>query len=96
MSLPGFSIDSGLALLTQGELTIVSGAPRGGYGGQVTFLHQDPSAEENLSVELVLSGPSLASSYGYDVAVVDLNNDGYVPFQVVSASYSQQIQQKLF
>lgn len=73
----GFSIDSGLALLRQGELTIVSGAPRGGYSGQVTFLRQDPLAEENLVVELVLSGPSLASSYGYDVAVVDLNSDGW-------------------
>lgn len=96
MFLPGFSIDSGLALLRQGELTIVSGAPRGGYGGQVTFLRQDPLADDNLSVELVLSGPSLASSYGYALAVVDLNSDGYVQFQVTYASYSQQIQQKLF
>lgn len=83
MCLPGFSIDSGLALLRQGELTIVSGAPRGGYSGQVTFLSQDLLAEENLSVELVLSGPSLASSYGYDVAVVDLNSDGYVQFHLL-------------
>ncbi|XP_075868420.1 integrin alpha-6-like [Nelusetta ayraudi] len=73
----GFSIDSGLALLRQGELTIVSGAPRGGYSGQVTFLSEDPEAIQNLSVELVLSGPSLASSFGYDVAVVDFNNDGW-------------------
>lgn len=73
---PGFSIDSSLALLRQGELTIVSGAPRGGFSGQVTFLRQDPLAEENLSVELVLSGPSLASSFGYDVSVLDLNSDG--------------------
>lgn len=76
MCLPGFSIDSSLALLRQGELTIVSGAPRGGYSGQVTFLCQDPVAKENLAVELVLSGPGLASSYGYDVTVVDLNSDG--------------------
>lgn len=72
----GFSIDSGMALLRQGELTIVSGAPRGGYSGQVTFLKADPRVKTNLSVEFVLSGPGLASSFGYDVAVVDLNADG--------------------
>uniref|UniRef100_A0A671Y097 Integrin alpha-2 domain-containing protein n=1 Tax=Sparus aurata TaxID=8175 RepID=A0A671Y097_SPAAU len=74
---PGFSIDSGLALIRKGELTIVSGAPRGGYSGQVTFLKADPVAKQNVSVELVLSGPGLASSFGYDVAVVDLNSDGW-------------------
>ncbi|XP_037636914.1 integrin alpha-6-like [Sebastes umbrosus] len=73
----GFSIDSGMALVRQGELTIVSGAPRGGYSGQVAFLKADPVAQRNLSVELVLSGPGLASSFGYDVAVVDLNGDGW-------------------
>lgn len=73
---PGFSIDSGMALIRKGELTIVSGAPRGGYSGQVAFLKADPVTQTNLSVELVLSGPGLASSFGYDVAVVDLNGDG--------------------
>uniref|UniRef100_A0A8D0DFP2 Uncharacterized protein n=1 Tax=Sander lucioperca TaxID=283035 RepID=A0A8D0DFP2_SANLU len=77
---PGFSTDSGMALIRQGELTIVSGAPRGGYSGQVTFLKADPVAQRSLSVELVLSGPGLASSFGYDVAVVDLNGDGYVKY----------------
>ncbi|KAM8732326.1 integrin alpha-6-like isoform 2-T2 [Acanthopagrus schlegelii] len=73
----GFSIDSGLALIRKGELTIVSGAPRGGYSGQVTLLKADPVAKQNVSVEVVLSGPGLASSFGYDVAVVDLNSDGW-------------------
>uniref|UniRef100_A0A8D3CGW6 Integrin alpha-2 domain-containing protein n=1 Tax=Scophthalmus maximus TaxID=52904 RepID=A0A8D3CGW6_SCOMX len=73
----GFSIDSGMALIRKGELTIVSGAPRGGYSGQVTFLKADPVAKRSLSVEVVLSGPGLASSFGYDVAVVDFNGDGW-------------------
>lgn len=76
---PGFSIDSGMALLRKNELTIVSGAPRGGYSGQVTFIKVDPKAPRSLSVELVLSNPdpdSLASSFGYDVAVMDFNGDG--------------------
>ncbi|TWW54880.1 Integrin alpha-6 VLA-6, partial [Takifugu flavidus] len=70
----GFSIDSGLALIRKGELTIISGAPRGGYSGQVAFLRPDPRAKRHLSVELVLSGPGLASSFGYDVAVADFND----------------------
>ncbi|XP_061541464.1 integrin alpha-6-like [Phycodurus eques] len=73
----GFSTDSGMTLLRGGELTIVSGAPRGGYSGQVAFLKADPLAKRSLSVKFVLSGPGLASSFGYDVAVVDLNNDGW-------------------
>ncbi|KAL7395617.1 hypothetical protein ABVT39_020294 [Epinephelus coioides] len=73
----GFSIDSGMALIGQGELTIVSGAPRGGYSGQVAFLKADPVLKTSLAVKLVLSGRGLASSFGYDVAVVDLNGDGW-------------------
>ncbi|XP_055015242.1 integrin alpha-6-like [Boleophthalmus pectinirostris] len=73
----GFSLDTGLSLLRKGELTIVSGAPRGGYSGQVAFLKPDPDASRNLSVEFILSGPGLASSFGYDLAVVDLNGDGW-------------------
>lgn len=83
----GFSIDTGMALLRKGELTIVSGAPRGGYSGQVTFLKVDPAARRNLSVELVVSGPGLASSFGYDLAVVDLNADGWDDLAVGAPQY---------
>lgn len=65
-----------MALIRKGELTVVSGAPRGGYSGQVAFIKTDPVAQRSLSVEFVLSGPGLASSFGYAVAVVDLNGDG--------------------
>uniref|UniRef100_A0A4W5NDG6 Integrin, alpha 6, like n=1 Tax=Hucho hucho TaxID=62062 RepID=A0A4W5NDG6_9TELE len=74
---PGFSIDSGMALTKKGQLTIVSGAPRGGFSGEVAFLKRDPLAERSLSVENILKGPGLASSFGYDIAVVDLNADGW-------------------
>ncbi|CAL1612850.1 unnamed protein product [Knipowitschia caucasica] len=73
----GFSIDSSMSLVRKGELTIVSGAPRGGYSGQVAFLKMDPEARQNLHIELLLSGPGLASSFGYDLAVADLNGDGW-------------------
>uniref|UniRef100_A0A672ZPT3 Uncharacterized protein n=1 Tax=Sphaeramia orbicularis TaxID=375764 RepID=A0A672ZPT3_9TELE len=80
-----FSVDSGMALIRKGELTIVSGAPRGGYSGKVAFLKPDPVAKRNLSVEFLLTGPGLASSFGYDVAVVDLNGDGYIYFRTYSS-----------
>lgn len=65
-----------MALLRKNELTIVSGAPRGGYSGQVIFLRADPMAQRNLFMEVDIPGPGFASSFGYDVAVVDLNGDG--------------------
>ncbi|RVE67553.1 hypothetical protein OJAV_G00103840 [Oryzias javanicus] len=73
----GFCLDSGMSLIRKGKLTIVSGAPRGGFSGQVAFLKVDPAAKTNLLVEQVLSGPGLASSFGYDLAVGDLNDDGW-------------------
>nr|XP_023845491.1 integrin alpha-6-like [Salvelinus alpinus] len=82
----GFSIDSGMALTKKGQLTIVSGAPRGGFSGEVAFLKRDPLAERSLSVENILNkGPGLASSFGYDIAVVDLDADWY-RFQPVALS----------
>ncbi|XP_076005382.1 integrin alpha-6-like [Genypterus blacodes] len=83
----GFSTDSGMALISKGELTVVSGAPRGGYSGQVAFLKTDTAAKRSLSVEFVLSGPGLASSFGYDVAVVDLNGDGWDDLAVGAPQY---------
>uniref|UniRef100_A0A8C6KDU9 Integrin alpha-6-like n=1 Tax=Nothobranchius furzeri TaxID=105023 RepID=A0A8C6KDU9_NOTFU len=83
----GFSIDSGMALMEPGELIIVSGAPRGGYSGQVAFIRSDPEAKSNLKVEMVLSGPGLASSFGYDLTVVDLNSDGWEDLAVGAPQY---------
>ncbi|KAG7255895.1 hypothetical protein CRUP_000002 [Coryphaenoides rupestris] len=38
---------------------------------------KENEASTRLSPEFTLQGPSLASSFGYDVAVVDLNGDGW-------------------
>lgn len=54
----------------------MAGAPRGGYSGQVAFLKVDRMTRRSLAMETVLSGPGLASSFGYDLAVVDFNGDG--------------------
>lgn len=73
----GFSLDSGHSITRKGELTVVSGAPRTNHSGAVVLLRKEGIASTMLSPEYILEGPGLASSFGYDVAVVDLNNDGW-------------------
>ncbi|CAM4606917.1 unnamed protein product [Leuciscus chuanchicus] len=73
---PRFSLDSGHSITEKGKLIIVSGAPRANHSGAVVFLRKQEEASTMLMSEHILEGPGLASSFGYDVAVVDLNGDG--------------------
>uniref|UniRef100_A0A3P9AJ70 Uncharacterized protein n=1 Tax=Esox lucius TaxID=8010 RepID=A0A3P9AJ70_ESOLU len=73
----GFSLDSGHSITKGRGLTIVSGAPRANHCGAVVLLRKENDASARLSPEYILEGPGLASSFGYDVAVVDLNGDGW-------------------
>lgn len=70
----GFSIDSGVGITRKNELSFVTGAPRANHIGSVVILHQDNV--NRLVPEVILSGEKLASSFGYSLAVVDLNHDG--------------------
>lgn len=72
----GFSLDSGYRITRSRGLTVVAGAPRANHSGAVLLLKKGSDASSNLLEEHTLYGPGLASSFGYDVAVVDLNNDG--------------------
>uniref|UniRef100_A0A8D3D3K5 Integrin subunit alpha 6 n=1 Tax=Scophthalmus maximus TaxID=52904 RepID=A0A8D3D3K5_SCOMX len=74
----GFSLDSGHSITRSRGLTVVAGAPRANHNGAVVLLKKEREASARLSVEHALHGPGLASSFGYDVAVVDLNGDGWV------------------
>uniref|UniRef100_A0A3B3RSL9 Integrin subunit alpha 6 n=1 Tax=Paramormyrops kingsleyae TaxID=1676925 RepID=A0A3B3RSL9_9TELE len=73
----GFSLDTGHNITKKGRLTVVSGAPRANHSGVVVLLRKDAKAPNMLSPEYILEGPGLASSFGYDVAVVDLNKDSW-------------------
>uniref|UniRef100_A0A667ZFD5 Integrin subunit alpha 6 n=1 Tax=Myripristis murdjan TaxID=586833 RepID=A0A667ZFD5_9TELE len=73
----GFSLDSGHSITKSRGLTIVAGAPRSNHSGAVVLLKKESETSTRLSPEYVLQGPGLASSFGYDVAVVDLNGDGW-------------------
>ncbi|XP_038576430.1 LOW QUALITY PROTEIN: integrin alpha-6 [Micropterus salmoides] len=73
----GFSLDTGHSITRSRDLTVVAGAPRARHSGAVVLLKKDSEASGRLLVEHTLHGPGLASSFGYDVAVVDLNGDGW-------------------
>lgn len=73
----GFSLDSGHSITEKGKLTVVSGAPRANHSGAVILLRKEGEVSTMLSPEHIFEGPGLASSFGYDVSVVDLNGDGY-------------------
>ncbi|XP_038645340.1 integrin alpha-6-like isoform X1 [Scyliorhinus canicula] len=77
----GFSLDSGKGITSQDTLTFVSGAPRANHAGAVVFLKKEKDTR-SLTTEYVLEGEGLASSFGYDVAVVDLNQDSWLDLVV--------------
>lgn len=79
----GFSLDSGYSITKGRGLSVVAGAPRANHSGAVLLLKKESEGSSKMSVEHTLYGPGLASSFGYDVAVVDLNGDRWVPFLTV-------------
>uniref|UniRef100_A0A8C1C4N2 Integrin, alpha 6b n=1 Tax=Cyprinus carpio carpio TaxID=630221 RepID=A0A8C1C4N2_CYPCA len=80
----GFSLDSGKMLTKRGQLTIVAGAPRANHSGAVVLLKKDSSM---LTAEYILEGAGLASSFGYDLAVLDINGDGWQDIVVGAPQY---------
>ncbi|KAK7945782.1 hypothetical protein WMY93_001510 [Mugilogobius chulae] len=82
----GFSLDSGMRLTKKGQLTVVAGAPRANHSGAVVLLKKIPDTRVVLE-EYTLEGEGLASSFGYDVAVLDLNADGWEDIVVGAPQY---------
>lgn len=64
-------------LLKKREQVIVAGAPRANLSGEVLILKPEAVEDESsLRVAHILQGPGLASSFGYSLAIMDLNADG--------------------
>ncbi|XP_034557972.1 integrin alpha-6-like isoform X2 [Notolabrus celidotus] len=82
----GFSLDSGKSLTTKGQLTVVAGAPRANYSGGVVLLKKGDNRNILLE-EYTLEGEGLASSFGYDLTVLDLNKDGWQDIVVGAPQY---------
>ncbi|XP_028986454.1 integrin alpha-6-like [Betta splendens] len=83
----GFSLDSGMSLTKKGQLTVVAGAPRANHSGAVVLLKKGPSSRKILLQEYTLEGEGLASSFGYDLTVLDLNGDGWQDIVVGAPQY---------
>ncbi|KAM6461515.1 integrin alpha-6 isoform 3-T3 [Liasis olivaceus] len=83
----GFSLDSGKGIVSQEDITFVSGAPRANHSGAVVLLKKDSDIQRALSPVHMFEGEGLASSFGYDVAVVDLNSDGWQDIVVGAPQY---------
>lgn len=67
-------MDSAKGVMSKSELTFVAGAPRANHTGAVLLLRKDNVYR--LMPEFILWGEELASSFGYSVAIADLNKDG--------------------
>ncbi|KAK1151376.1 integrin alpha-7 isoform X1 [Acipenser oxyrinchus oxyrinchus] len=76
----GFSVDSAHGITSPQELSFVAGAPRANHRGAVVLLKKDNVYR--LVPEHILWGSEVASSFGYSVAVADLNNDGWTDLVV--------------
>ncbi|XP_051745804.1 integrin alpha-6b isoform X2 [Ctenopharyngodon idella] len=83
----GFSLDSGKMLTKRGQLTIVAGAPRANHSGAVVLLKKEEDKPSMLTAEYILEGTGLASSFGYDLAVLDINKDGWDDIVVGAPQY---------
>lgn len=83
----GFSLDSGMSLTKKGQLTVVAGAPRAEHSGAVMFLKKEPDTKKIVLDKYTLKGEGLASSFGYDVAVLDLNGDSWQDIVVGAPQY---------
>uniref|UniRef100_A0A8D0HEU0 Integrin subunit alpha 7 n=1 Tax=Sphenodon punctatus TaxID=8508 RepID=A0A8D0HEU0_SPHPU len=81
----GFSVDSGKGITKKHELSFVTGAPRANHTGAVVILRRDNV--NRLVPEVVLPGEQLTSSFGYAVAVADLNSDGWTDLIVGAPNF---------
>uniref|UniRef100_A0A3Q3WNG7 Uncharacterized protein n=1 Tax=Mola mola TaxID=94237 RepID=A0A3Q3WNG7_MOLML len=83
----GFSLDSAKGLTKKDQLTVVAGAPRANHSGGVVLLKKGGETSNILVEEYTLEGEGLASSFGYDLAVLDLNGDGWQDIVVGAPQY---------
>ncbi|XP_008331975.1 integrin alpha-6b isoform X2 [Cynoglossus semilaevis] len=83
----GFSLDSSKALTKKDELIVVAGAPRAYHSGAVVFLKRGAESSNIMLEEHTLEGEGLASSFGYDLTLLDLNGDGWQDLVVGAPQY---------
>nr|XP_042897311.1 integrin alpha-PS1 isoform X2 [Parasteatoda tepidariorum] len=80
----GMAVTSGAFF--NGKQSYVAGAPRSNGTGQVVFFTKINKAVI-FDVQLILSGDNFASSFGYSLTSIDINNDGYLDLVVGAPFY---------
>ncbi|CAL4109248.1 unnamed protein product, partial [Meganyctiphanes norvegica] len=70
----GYSVTAGRYF--GNHMSYVGGAPRSNGTGQVVFFNRVRIGESLLNVELILDGEMFASSFGFELCGLDINNDG--------------------
>lgn len=83
----GFSLDSGKMVTKAGQLVVVAGAPRANHSGAVVLLKKESETSPQLIAEYILEGEGLASSFGYDLALLDINGDKWQDLVVGAPQY---------
>ncbi|XP_049325658.1 integrin alpha-6b isoform X1 [Astyanax mexicanus] len=83
----GFSLDSGKMVTKAGQLVVVAGAPRANHSGAVVLLKKESETSPQLITEFILEGEGLASSFGYDLALLDVNGDKWQDLVVGAPQY---------
>ncbi|XP_078490754.1 integrin alpha-6 isoform X2 [Ciona intestinalis] len=82
----GFSLDTGR--LYGRFINYVAGAPRANdTGSVVVFEKEEDGVAKVLTMKEILQGENLASSFGYDVKVVDITGDGREDLLVGAPQY---------
>lgn len=62
-------------IFDKNEDVYVAGAPRANLTGKVYFFRKI-FGEEQFDISMVIQGQQLASSFGYELLIVDINKDG--------------------
>lgn len=67
---------SGGYFFNKTSMTYVAGAPRANFTGRVFFFEKTKGVQE-MGIRLIINGTQFASSFGYEILAVDIDQDGY-------------------
>lgn len=74
----GYTIEKGVAVLRDQNITFVTGAPRFNHTGAVILMATEHSSSSGgeLQKQVMISGEQVGSYFGSAITLADLNNDG--------------------
>lgn len=84
----GYTIEKGVAVLRDQNITFITGAPRFNHTGAVILMATEHSSSSGgeLQKQVMISGEQVGSYFGSAITLADLNNDGWQDL-IVGAPY---------